>query len=201
METQVFRIQPPSRAMIRETAIILGLLITCIGAPFFFFPYADEEKMSFGVSIASLAIIYIIALVYLSLCVGWFTDYYTTGQKTLFEVNKKALTIHQDEQSTSYELKDLHIDQIRVINLKKKPEYRPILSAAYIPSWRIVALFYNAGEFKLRNGDTAQICLTDARLVVHIPTKLDYALLLSPTDPNGLLLALIRAADPPKRNF
>ena len=186
--------------MLREATIIIGILATCIGAPFFFFLYGDEDRISFGVSIASLALIYIVALVYLSLCVGWFTDYYTTGKKTLFEVDRKNLTIHQDGERTSYRLRDLHIDQVRVISLKDKPEYKPVLRAFDLRSWRIVALFYNAGEFNLRNGDTAQICLTDARLVVHIPTVLDHVLLLSPTDPQGLLLALIRAAAHANKN-
>lgn len=185
--------------MLRESAIITGILATCIGAPFFFFPYVDDDLINFGVSIGSLGIIYIVALIYLSLCVGWFTDYYATGKKTRFEIDKKNLTIHQDEESTPYRLRDLHIDQIRVVSLKDKPEYKPVLRAFDLRSWRIVALFYNAGQFQLRNGDTAQICLTDARFAVHIPTKLDHVLLLSPSDPNGLLLALIRAADPLKK--
>ena len=67
-------------------------------------------------------------------------------------------------------------------------------------SWRIVALFYNAGEFELHNGDSAQICLTDSRFVVHIPTKLDHVLMLSPDDPQGLLLALIRASSLAQKN-
>ena len=196
MHAQLFRIQTPKRAMLRESAIIIGIVATCIGAPFFFFPYADEDRISFGVSVGSLALIYIVALVYLSLCVGWFTDYYTTGKKTILEVDKKNLTIHQNGESTPYRLRDLHIDRIRVVSLKDKPEYKPVLRAFDMRSWRIMALFYNAGQFQLRNGDAAQICLTDARHVVHIPTKLEHVLMLSPTDPNGLMLALIRAADP-----
>jgi ABC-type Fe3+-siderophore transport system permease subunit len=196
MDTQLFRIQPPKQAMLREATITSGIIATFIGAPFFFFPYVDEDRISFTASITSLVVIYIVALIYLSLCVGWFTDYYTTGKKTIFEVDRKNLTIHQDGESTPYRLRDLHIDQMRGISLKKKPEYKPVLRSFDIRSWRIVALFYNAGQFQLSNGDTAEICLTDARHVVHIPTKLEHVLLLSPTAPNGLLLALIRAADP-----
>ena len=182
--------------MLREATITSGIIAAFIGAPFFFFPYVDEDRISFTASITSLVVIYIVALIYLSLCVGRFTDYYTTGKKTIFEVDRKNLTIHQDGESTPYRLRDLHIDQMRGISLKKKPEYKPVLRSFDICSWRIVTLFNNAGQFQLSNGDTAEIRLTDARHVAHIPTKLEHVLLLSPTAPNGLLLALIRAADP-----
>ena len=182
--------------MLREATITSGIIAAFIGAPFFFFPYVDEDRISFTASITSLVVIYIVALIYLSLCVGRFTDYYTTGKKTIFEVDRKNLTIHQDGESTPCRLRDLHIDQMRVISLKKKSAHKPVLRSFDICSWRIVTLFNNAGQFQLSNGDTAEICLTDARHVVHIPTKLEHVLLLSPTDPNGLLLALIRAAAP-----
>ena len=65
MDHQTFRIQPPRRAMLRETAIIIGIIATCIGEPFFLFPYGDEDRISFALSIGSLALIYIVALVYL----------------------------------------------------------------------------------------------------------------------------------------
>ena len=200
MDRQTFRIQPPRRAMLRETAIIVGILTTCIGAPFFFFPYGDEDRINIALSIGSLALIYIVALVYMSLCVGWFADYYSTGKKTLFEVDDETLTLRQNQERTPYRLCDLHIDRIRIVSLREKPEYKPILNAFDLRSWRIVALFYNAGEFELHNGDSAQICLTDPRFVVHIPTKLDHVLMLSPDDPQGLLLALIRAASLAQKN-
>ena len=200
MDRQTFRIQPPRRAMLRETAIIVGILAICIGAPFFFFPYGDEDRINFALSIGSLALIYIVALGYMSLCVGWFADYYSTGKKTLFEVDDETLTLRQDQERTPYRLCDLHIDRIRIVSLREKPEYKPILHAFDLRSWRIVALFYNAGEFELHNGDSAQICLTDSRFVVHIPTKLDHVLMLSPDDPQGLLLALIRAASLAQKN-
>ena len=113
MDTHLFRIQPPKQAMLREATITSGIIATFIGAPFFFFPYVDEDRISFTASITSLVVIYIVALIYLSLCVGWFTDYYTTGKKTIFEVDRKNLTIHQDGESTPYRLVDLHIDHLR----------------------------------------------------------------------------------------
>ena len=49
-------------------------------------------------------------------------------------------------------------------------------------------------ETKIISGIVAA-CI-GARHVLHIPTKFQHVLLPSPTTPNGLLLALIRAADP-----
>ena len=193
VDRRTFRIHPPRRAMLRETVIIIGIIGTCIGAPFLFFPYGNEDRLSFALSVGSLALIYIVALVYLSLCVGWFTEYYSSGKKTLFEVDAENLTLRQNQECTSYRLRDLHIDRIRIVSLSEKSEHKPILRAFDLRSWRIVALFYNVGQFELNNGDSAQICLTDSRFVVHIPTKLDHVLMLSPDDPQGLFPALIQA--------
>src|SRR5262245_46212575 len=54
---------------------------------------------------------------------------------------------------------------------------------------------YRAGWFRLRNGEKALLYLTDPTKAVYIPTRAGYAVLLSPTDPDGFLSA-IRAVAP-----
>jgi hypothetical protein len=49
---------------------------------------------------------------------------------------------------------------------------------------------YQAGWFRLRNGEKALVYLTDRRRAVYVPTTAGYDVLLSPEDPDGFLRAL-----------
>jgi hypothetical protein len=49
---------------------------------------------------------------------------------------------------------------------------------------------YQAGWFRLRNGERALLYLTDRRRAVYVPTAAGYSLLLSPADPDAFLSAL-----------
>lgn len=49
---------------------------------------------------------------------------------------------------------------------------------------------YQSGWFRLRNGDTALLYLTDRHRAVLVPTTADYHVLLSPADPDAFLAAL-----------
>ena len=133
--------------------------------------------------------------VVISMCshVDWSIEYCSTGKETLFEVDDENLTLRQNQDSTPYRLRDRHIDRIHIVSLGRKPEYKSILRAFDLRSWRIIALFCSVGQFELNNGDSAQICLTDSRFIVYIPTKLDHVLMLSPDDPQSLFPALIQA--------
>jgi len=49
---------------------------------------------------------------------------------------------------------------------------------------------YQAGWFRLRNGEKALLYLTDRTRAVYLPTTAGYVLLLSPADPDGFLSRL-----------
>jgi hypothetical protein len=49
---------------------------------------------------------------------------------------------------------------------------------------------YRSGWFRLRNGDTALLYVTDMSRVVHVPTTAGYSVLLSPAEPDRFLAAL-----------
>lgn len=49
---------------------------------------------------------------------------------------------------------------------------------------------YQAGWFRLRNGESALLYLTDRSRAVYVPTTAGYGLLLSPVDPDRFLAAL-----------
>jgi|SRR6185436_769279 hypothetical protein len=51
---------------------------------------------------------------------------------------------------------------------------------------------YQAGWFRLGNGQKALVYLTDRSRAVYVPTRAGYGLLLSPADPEAFLRALAR---------
>ena len=52
-----------------------------------------------------------------------------------------------------------------------------------------------AGWYRLGDGEKALVFVTDKSRAVYVPTRLGYALVASPADPDGFLNALRRAAD------
>ena len=61
------------------------------------------------------------------------------------------------------------------------------------PKWRRIGTAlpgYQAGWFRLRNGEKALLYLTDRTRAVYIPTTAGYSLLLSPADPDRFLSQL-----------
>lgn len=51
-----------------------------------------------------------------------------------------------------------------------------------------------AGWYRLSDGEKALVFVTDKTRAVYVPTSLGYALVVSPSDPDGFLNALHRAA-------
>ncbi|MGD9906793.1 MAG: PH domain-containing protein [Vicinamibacterales bacterium] len=49
---------------------------------------------------------------------------------------------------------------------------------------------YQAGWFRLQNGERALLFLTDRRRAVYVPTTAGYSVLVSPADPDAFLAAL-----------
>ena len=49
---------------------------------------------------------------------------------------------------------------------------------------------YQAGWFRLRNGEKALVYLTDRGRAVYVPTTAGYSVLLSPAEPDAFLAAL-----------
>jgi hypothetical protein len=61
------------------------------------------------------------------------------------------------------------------------------------PKWRTMGTGlpgYQAGWFRLRNGEKALLYLTDRSRAVYVPTTAGYSLLLSPADPDRFLSAI-----------
>jgi hypothetical protein len=102
-----------------------------------------------------------------------------------FEVNTSELKIRGGLYGRSIPLSDLVLDRARILNLQQDTEYGL--------SWRTNGIGlpgYKAGWFKLKNGEKALVFVTDPRRVAYVPTRRDFALMVSVASPAGFLDAL-----------
>jgi len=108
-------------------------------------------------------------------------------RNTRFEVTGEALKLSGDLWGRAVPLSSLDLDRARRVNLSADSELRPRrrTMGTGLPG-------YAGGWFRLANGEKALVYLTDRSRAVYVPTDAGYALLLSPTDPDGLLEALRR---------
>ena len=105
--------------------------------------------------------------------------------KTRFEVSDQGFRIRGDMWGRSFSWTDLDVANVRVININEEPGYKPFLRTCGtgLPG-------YSAGWFRLRNKTKALVFMT-AREVVFIPTRKNFAVLVS-SENNSALLKLIQ---------
>jgi len=102
-----------------------------------------------------------------------------------FEVRPDGLRVSGDLWGRLVPRSQLRIDQVRRVDLTIDDGFRP--------KWRTMGTGlpgYQAGWFRLRNGEKALLYLTDRTRAVYVPTTAGYSLLLSPSDPDRFLQAL-----------
>lgn len=99
-----------------------------------------------------------------------------------FEIRPDGLHLVGDLYGRLVPPAQLRVDQARRVDLTREGDLRP--------TWRRAGTGlpgYQAGWFRLRNGEKALLYLTDRQRAVYIPTTAGYSLLLSPADPDGFL--------------
>ncbi len=102
-----------------------------------------------------------------------------------FEIRPDGLRLEGDWYGRFIPKTQLRVDLARRVDLGYQEELRP--------RWRRLGTGlpgYQAGWFRLRNGEKALLYLTDRTRAVYIPTTAGYSLLLSPADPDGFLSRL-----------
>lgn len=112
------------------------------------------------------------------------------SQRARFEISSEGLRLRGDIYGRLIPIADIRGGAARVLDIEAAPEYRPrsrSLGTA-LPG-------YQAGWFRLRNGEKALLFVTDWSSVVYVPTRNGYSVLLSPTRPQELVDA-IRALAP-----
>jgi hypothetical protein len=107
------------------------------------------------------------------------------SQRATFRVAETALVLRGDLYGRALPLDQLRLDSARVVDLRMEPSLRPRRRTAGtgLPG-------YQAGWFRLQNGEKALLYLTRRERALYIPTQAGYALLLSPDRPDEMLGAL-----------
>jgi hypothetical protein len=108
-----------------------------------------------------------------------------------FEVSPVGLRLRGDFYGRFILAGDLRLDSARAVDLTAEP-----LLAPRIRTMGTAARGYQAGWFRLRDGERALIYITDPTRVAYVPTAKGYALLLSVADPEAFLASLQRIAPP-----
>lgn len=114
---------------------------------------------------------------------------------TRFEVSDAGLRIRGDLYGRTIPFDRIQLDSARVTHLAAEPSLRPgrKTNGSNMPG-------YWSGWFRLADGQRALVFLTDRSRIVYMRTHDDYALLMSPRDPEGLLESLrTRARQPAGR--
>jgi len=102
-----------------------------------------------------------------------------------FEIQSDGLRLEGDLYGRLVPRSQLHVSLARRVDLGREEALRP--------RWRRMGTGlpgYQAGWFRLRNGEKALLYLTDRTRAVYIPTTAGYSLLLSPADPDRFLSQL-----------
>ena len=107
------------------------------------------------------------------------------GTRARFEVSSAGLRLRGDLYGRFIPAASLVAEEIAAIDLQQSPDYAPRLRTmgTALPG-------YQAGWFRLRNGEKALLYLTDRHHVVRIPTRAGYVVELSVADPDALVRAL-----------
>ena len=140
---------------------------------------ASQKAFWFLYTIAGLLIALSVALAY----VGWGASH------ARFEISTSGLRIAGDLFGRTIPGHALIVDRARALDLGAERDYRPRLRTlgTALPG-------YQAGWFRLRNGEKALLFVTNPGRVVYLPTREGYAVMLSVADPDAFLHALARNA-------
>ena len=102
-----------------------------------------------------------------------------------FEVSPQGLRLRGDLYGRFLPAASLRTEAARRIDLADLPELQPRrrTMGTGLPG-------YQSGGFRLANGESALLYLTDRRKAVYVPTTLGYSLLISPDDPDAFVSML-----------
>ena len=110
-----------------------------------------------------------------------------SSRNTRLEISPDGLTISGKPYGRSISAESLVPEEAKRVDLTGDSEYRLRMrtNGASLPG-------YQAGWFRLRNGEKALVFVTDRDRVVYVPTNEGYSILLSMEEPDKFLDALTR---------
>ncbi len=101
------------------------------------------------------------------------------------EVTSEGLRIRQMFFGRTISASRLRVGEARAVDFAQSAELRP--------KWRTMGVGlpgYQAGWFRLSNGEKALVFLTDRARAVYVPTTEGYGVLVSPDNPGEFLSSL-----------
>ena len=104
------------------------------------------------------------------------------ASRSRFEVSTQGLRLRGDMYGRLVPTSSIRGDAIRIVDVDRSPELVPRAR-----TFGTAVSGYQAGWFRLRNGEKALLYLTDRSQAVYVPTTAGYSVLLSPQDPQGLV--------------
>jgi hypothetical protein len=133
------------------------------------------------------AVWFMVALVlFVIVLVGGILATAIRGSRTsTFEVSSEGLRVRGDLYGRLIPNDHLRARDARRVDFERSPELRPRRRTlgTGMPG-------YQAGWFRLQNGEKALLYMTDKRRAVYIPTTEGFSVLLSPSDPDAFVSAL-----------
>lgn len=102
-----------------------------------------------------------------------------------FEVSSEGLRIRRSLFGRTISASELRVGDARAVDFAKSEELRP--------KWRTMGVGlpgYQAGWFRLHNGEKALVFLSDKTRAVYIPTTAGYSVLVTPDKPEEFLSSL-----------
>jgi hypothetical protein len=106
-----------------------------------------------------------------------------------WSVTGGKLQIHARVWNDDFPLRDLQLDQSRILDLTRETGWRPREK-----SWGVNGFGLNAGRFKLQNGESVYLYLAKETTAVLIPRRGDVPVMVGVQDPQAFLAALRDAA-------
>lgn len=128
-------------------------------------------------------------LVLLIALLGWLVFILISPNKGSVELENQSLRLRVPIYGRSILITDLNVPESRVVDLSVEKNLGL--------KWRTNGIGmprYLVGWFRLNDGQKALAAVTDPHRVVYIPTRDGYSLLVSVTNPEGLLGALKTSA-------
>jgi len=139
-----------------------------------------EVPGSGGNVVLSLLLLIPIALVALLAALFW-------PRPLRLEVTSHDLKVSGSIYGRTLARDDLELASARAVDLRREPALIPVRrsNGVGLPN-------YQVGWFRLKNGQRALCFLTRRESVLYLPTKTNFVLLLSTSEPDQLLAALGR---------
>jgi hypothetical protein len=108
-----------------------------------------------------------------------------SSRSARFEVSDEGLEIKGDLYGRLIPASELNVEEARVLNLNEDVDHQP--------KWRTNGTGlpgYQAGWFRLKNGEKSLLFVTDRSRVVYLPTLHGYSVMLSVAQPEALIESL-----------